>query len=325
MLQNLVVALATMPSLLIAWPLSGNAQNPDRVYRLAHIAQAEESERISREFMLPELAQLGFEEGRNLHFNARSGSANLLPSLAQQLLAEKPDAIVAIGSIAARAAQGATDTVPIVLFAFDPVQLGLARSFSHPAGNATGISTMVVELQAKRLELLREAAPQARRIAVLLRSTSPTREQGERELRAAALRAGVQLLVYSSDGPSDYQAAFAAMRAADAQALVIGADPMFFADREILSAQALEARLPTSCEWATMARAGCLIGYGASQAALRRRLAYIVARILRGAAPGEIAIEQPTTFELALNLRTARVLSLTIPATLLARADEVIE
>jgi putative tryptophan/tyrosine transport system substrate-binding protein len=325
MLYLLTVALTATPLLLTTWLIPAEAQSSDRVYRLGHLAQSEEAERLSREFTLPELAQLGFAEGRNLHFSGRFGSANALPHLAQELLAEKPDAIIAIGSAATLAARAATDRVPIVLFAVDPVRLGLADSFSRPAGNVTGISNMVLELQEKRLELLLEAVPQARRVAVLLRRTSPTREHGERELRAAAIRAGIEVLFYSADGPSDYQAAFVAMRAARAQALVIGSDPSFFADTALLAKHAQEARLPTSCEWVTMARAGCLLGYGPSMAALRRRMAHFVARILRGASPGELAIEQPTAFELALNLNTARALGLAIPSALLARADEVIE
>jgi len=319
------VALTATQLLCTAWLIPAKAQSPDRVYRLGHLAQSEEADRLSREFTLPELAQLGFAEGRNLHFSARFGSTNALPNLAQELLAEKPDAIIAIGSAATLAARAATNSVPIVLFAFDPVRLGVAESFSRPAGNVTGISNMVFELQVKRLELLLDVIPATRRVAVLLRRGSPIEEQSEQELRVSAAQVGVEVLFYSADGPSDYEAAFAAMRAARAQALVIGSDPRFFADTALLAKHAHEARLPTSCEWATMARAGCLLGYGPSIAALRQRLAHFVARILRGASPAELAIEQPTAFELALNLKAARALGLAISPTMVARADEVIE
>jgi len=211
------------------------------------------------------------------------------------------------------------------MFADDPIGLGLATSFAKPDRNVTGIANMVVELQAKRLELVLEMTQKSRRVAMLFRRTSGARERGERELRDSAAKAGIELSVYSADGPSNYLAAFSAMRRAGVEALVIGADPQLFADRELLAAHALEARIPTSCEWASMARAGCLLGYGANQAALRRRLARFAARILHGATPAELPIEQPTTFELAVNLKTAKALGVTIPPTLLARADEVIE
>src|SRR5262245_31252069 len=145
------VALTATHLLCTAWLIPAKAQSPDRVYRLGHLAQSEEAHRLSREFTLPELAQLGFAEGRNLHFSARFVVTNALPNLAQELLAEKPDAIIAIGSAATLAVRAATDSVPIVLFAFDPVRLGVADSFSRPAGNVTGISNMVFELQVKRL------------------------------------------------------------------------------------------------------------------------------------------------------------------------------
>jgi len=323
MLHFFMISLVVAPFLLTAILVSANAQDAERVYRLGHLAPTASSERATREFSLPELAKLGFVEGRNLEFVVRSGNLDALPDLARELLATKPDAIIAIGSTAVRATREATNSVPIIMFTDDPIGQGFATSFARPDRNVTGVAIMVLELQAKRLELLLEAVPQARRVAALLRS--PTREQSERELRAAAATAGIELLVVSADGASDYQAAFALMRAAGAEALVIGSDPQFYADKELLAALAREARLPTSCEWPDMARAGCLVGYGANPAALRRRLAQYVARILRGASPGELAIERPTTFELAINLKTAQGLALTIPHALLARADEIIE
>ena len=245
--------------------------------------------------------------------------------LGRELLATKPDVIIAIGTAATRVAREITDSVPIVMFADDPVGLGLATSFSRPDRNVTGVANMVLELQNKRLALLREAVPMARRVAALLRRTSLTRERSVQALRAGAATEGIELLVYTADGPSDYHAVFTAMRAAGSDALLIGSDPQFYGDRALLAALAREASLPTSCEWVDMARVGCLLGYGPNQAALRRRLAHYVARILRGALVGDLPIEQPTTFELAFNLETARGLGVTIPPALLARADEVIE
>jgi putative tryptophan/tyrosine transport system substrate-binding protein len=325
MLRFFVITLAVAPFLLTAWLIAANAQDPDRVYRLGHLALTAESERWTHEFALPELAQLGFVEGRNLKLLMRSGNAAALPDLARELLGTKPDAIMAIGGTAARAAREATNSIPIVMFADDPIGLGLVTSFARPGSNVTGIANMVVELQGKRLGLLLEAVPKARRIAALLQRTSPARERGEHTLRASAVAAGIELLIYTADSRSDYQVAFAAMRAAGADALLIGAAPELYQDRELLAVLASEARLPTCCEWATMARDGCLLGYGASQSGMRRRLAQYAARVLSGANPGELPIEQPTTFELAVNLKTARAVGVTIPPALLQRADEVIE
>ena len=314
---------------VITWPpaqQAARAQNPARIYRLGHLSQAPDSVQLTREFTLPELAKHGFVEGRNLRFLERTGPADALPRLARELLTDKPDAIIAIGGAEVRAAREATDTVPIVMFAADPVGLGLTNSFARPDGNVTGIANMVSELAGKRLALLLEAAPTAQRIAVLLKPTSPLVEQEERELRAVtSAKAGVELLVHHAEGPSDYQNAFAAMRAGRAEALVIGNDPRFYADRALLANLAAEAGLPTICEWATMARAGCLLGYGANQAALRHRMAFYVASILRGATPAELPFEQPTVFEFVVNLKTAKQVGLSIPPTILLRADEVIE
>jgi ABC-type uncharacterized transport system substrate-binding protein len=321
----LTLALIAVPCLFAAGPIPVMAQSPERVYRLGHLAQTAQAERLTREFTLVALAELGFVEGRNLNLIMRAGVTDTLPNLARELLATKPDVIIAIGTAATRVTREATDSVPIVMFADDPVGLGLATSFSRPDRNVTGVANMVVELQSKRLALLLEAVPMARRVAALLRRTSLTRERSVQALRAGAAMEGIELLVYTADGPSDYHAAFTAMRAAGSEALLIGSDPQFYGDRALLAALAREARLPTSCEWIDMARVGCLLGYGPNQAALRRRLAHYVARILRGALVGDLPIEQPTTFELAFNLETARGLGVTIPSALLARADELIE
>ena len=194
-----------------------------------------------------------------------------------------------------------------------------------PGGNVTGIAILAAELDGKRLDLLHEAVPAARRIAALMLPAAPLRRASEEELRAAAASTGVELLVFDAAGPGEYPAAFAAMRAGGARALVIVADPTFNRDAESLARLALKTGLPTVCEWAEMARSGCLLGYGPSRPELRRRLAYFVARIFQGAAPSDLPIEQPTHFEFTINLKTAKALGLTIPPSLLARADEVIE
>ena len=305
----------------VAFPLAARAQTPNRIYRLGHLANASDSEAFTRQITLPELARLGFVEGRNLVFDGRVGKPDALPGLMRELLAAQPDAVVAVGP-AAKIAGAATRTVPIVTFGADPIELGLAASYARPGGNVTGVVILVGELEAKRLSILIEAVPDRRRIAALVPSASGANEAA---LRKVAAGLGVELLVFPVAAPSDYPAAFAAMRAQGAQALVIGATPEFQRDGKLLAGLALEARLPTVCEWADMAHAGCLIGYGPSRIALRRRMADQIAQIFRGAAPGDIPIERPSVFEFALNLKIANSLGLTVPPSLLARADELIE
>ena len=309
----------------VAW-LTGtagpaSAQVSDRVYRLAHLANSAESETALRAITLPELARMGFVEGRNLVVDGRVGHAGDLPALAQELLTRRPDVMVAVGP-AAIVAAGATRAVPVVTFGGDPVQLGLAQSYARPGGNVTGVVILVAELEVKRLSLLLEALPDRRRVALL---TSPATVLGEAALRQAAPGLGVELMPVQVTSPSDYPAAFAAMQAAGAQALVISATSEFFRDRVALVALAFGARLPTVCEWAEMALAGCVLGYGPSRAALRSRLADQIARIFKGVPPSIIAIEQPTTFEFAVNQRVARSLGITLPETTLSQADEVID
>ena len=315
--RNFITGLAGT----VAFPLAARAQTPNRIYRLGHLANSADSEAFTRQITLPELARLGFVEGRNLLFDARVGESDALPGLMRELLAAQPDAVVAVGPAMA-VAGAATRTVPVVTFGFDPIELGLAASYARPGGNVTGVVILIGELEAKRLSILLEAVPDRRRVAALVPAASGANEAA---MRKAAAGLGAELLVFPAAAPSEYAAAFAAMRAQGAQALVIGATPQFQRDGAQLAALALEARLPTVCEWAEMARAGCLIGYGPSRTALRKRMADQIAKIFRGVAPGDIPIERPTAFEFALNLKIANSLDLTVPPAMLARADEVIE
>jgi putative ABC transport system substrate-binding protein len=306
----------------VAFSLAARAQTPNRIYRLGHLANSSDSEAFTRQITLPELARLGFVEGRNLVFDGRVGEQELLPALMRELLAGKPDAVVAIGP-AIGPAGAATRTVPLVCFGVDPIELGLAASYARPGGNVTGVVILFKELDTKRLSILLEAVPDRRRVAALL----PAWDRAEREpaLRQGAAGLGVELLVFSAAAPSDYPAAFAAMRAQGAQALIIGANPQFQRDGRQLAGLALEAQLATVCEWAEMAHEGCLIGYGPSRTALRKRMADQIAQIFRGVAPADIPIEQPTAFEFGLNLRIAKSLDLAVPSAVLTRADQVIE
>ncbi len=304
---------------------SGAEAPAGKVYRLAHLAPTAESLAFTRSATLPELAILGFVEGRNLIFDSRVGKASELPALARDLVLTEPDAIIAIGPEAIRAAQAATKRIPIVVFGDDPVSLYSAESIVRPGGNVTGVNILASELDAKRLELLHEMVPSVRRVAALLMPTSAGRALSERKMRSAADRLGLELLLFDAAQQSDYPAKFAAMRANGAQALVIMGDPIFLRDAARLAQLALESHLPTACEWAEMAQSGCTFGYGSNRAELRRRLAHLVALIFRGSAPGELPIELPTRFEFAINLKVANALGITVPTPFLTRADEVIE
>lgn len=278
-----------------------------------------------RTAILPELGRRGFVEGRNLAVELRSGTAEEMPTLARQLVASGPDAILAISINAVRAAQDATRTIPIVMWGDDPIAQGFAASLARPGGNVTGAMIMAVELDAKRLQLLHEAIPAARAVAALLLTGAANRSAVEQRLQAAATELGIGLLMFRVSGPEDYPAAFAAMRAANAQALLISAHSSLARDAVILASLSVANGLPTICEWAYMAQAGCLLGYGPSRVEQLSRLADYVARIFNGATPANMPIEGPTRFEFAVNMKTARAIGLDIQPGLLIRADEVIE
>jgi putative ABC transport system substrate-binding protein len=230
-----------------------------------------------------------------------------MPELAREAIATKPDVVIAVSTVAILAVKEASSTVPIVMsfIGEDPIAKGLAVSLARPGGSATGVAMMAAQLDGKRTGLLHEFVPAARRIAILT-GRPPRHAEGAEEAQRVARELGLETDVFYADEPADYVAAFAGMRTARSEALVIISAPDFFRDAALLSRLALEAGLPTVCEWASMARDGCLIGYGPNFAALWRRPAEYVAQILRGAKPGELPIEQPTLFEFAINLKTAK-------------------
>jgi putative tryptophan/tyrosine transport system substrate-binding protein len=314
-----LLALATLPGFRYARAADA------RVYRLGHLASTEASRMISEAETLPVLARLGFAVGRNLVVDFRHGGSDQLQDQALAMLRDGPDAIMAIGGDALTAAARATRDVPIVGYGPSPVTLGLAATLARPGGNVTGIVILATELDGKRLQLLHEALPAARRVAALIRTTSPNRPDAERGLRAAAAAAGVELHIYYAHGDAEYAVAFADMRAHRMQALVITADTVLYRDSERLSALAMDAGLPAVGQWAEMVRSGCFLAYGPSNSELRRRIAYYVARFFRGANPAEMPIEQPTEVHLAVNLKTAKALGIVVPHAILLRADEVIE
>jgi putative ABC transport system substrate-binding protein len=307
-------------------PASASAQAPGRLYRIAVISPSEAQIETIRKLLLPELARFGFVEGRNLALTTHVGQPARLAELAHEAIATRPDVAVAVSTVAILAAKEASPTVPIVMsfIGEDPIEKGIANSFARPGGSVTGVAMLAAQMDGKRVSLLHEFVPAARHIAILT-GRPPRHAEGPEEAQRVATKLGLETDVFYADEPADYVAAFAGMRASHSEALVIIAAPDFFRDAALLSRLALAAGLPTVCEWASMARDGCLIGYGPNRDALWRRPAEYVARILSGEKPGELPIEQPTLFEFAVNLKTAKALGLAVPPSLLATADEVIE
>ena len=299
------------------------AQAADKIWRLGVLSLAGDPMMSTT---LSELAARGFVEGRNLVVDMRVGTEEQMPELARELVGTAPDVIMAVSDWAVIPAHQATKSIPIVAspMGADPIAVGVAESWARPGGNLTGVTLTAPELEGKRLDLLREVVPAARRIAVLLMHREVT-EPGEAPMREVAARLGIQLVELYVGGPDEYRQAFAAMRSKGAEALVITPMPEFGKHREELAALAVEAGLPTVCGSGKPAEQGCLIGYGPDFTELRRQAADDVARIFRGAPPGELPIEGPTHFDFVINLRTAKALGLTVPPSILGRADQVIE
>jgi putative ABC transport system substrate-binding protein len=318
--------LAGLLAILCSASPAASAENAEKVHRLGVLSPGTGAVERMRTITFPELARLGFTEGQNLVINIRTGSREQMPALAHDLTSTRPEVIIAVSATAIRAIRQADGAVPIVgaFIGEDPITAGFAASLARPGGMITGIVMLAPELDAKRLYLLHEAVPGAHHVAAL----TANRERDAPNLTAvkdAADHTGIELLPFFGATPDDYRSAFAAMHHAEAEALLIVSAPELYSDASKLAAFAVEMRLPTICEWAEMARSGCLLGYGPDYTELQHGVADYVARILRGAAPGELPIEGPTRFRFAINMKIAKTLGLNIPPALLARADEVIE
>jgi putative ABC transport system substrate-binding protein len=281
-----------------------------------------------RESFRESLRELGYIDGRNVVLEIRNtqGRAERVDDLAAELVRLKVDVIVAAYPAAVFSARRATRTIPIVMVNTpDPVALGLVESLSRPGGNITGMTSLSVDVSVKQLELLTEAVPGASRIAMLVNPDNPWHPLVVKSLTREARPLGVQLRILEVRGPGDFDAAFQAMIGQRAGALLVLADPMTFAHRSRLADLAARHRVPLMGGLAGYAQAGGLMSYWADEAELFRRVATYVDRILRGASPGGLPIEQPTRFTLLVNLKTARAIGLAVPQSLLARADQVID
>ena len=327
-LIGLAVVLAL--SLTLA-PLAAEAQQAAKVARIGWLGDKPAGNPHLREAFLQGLRDLGYVEGRNLVIEYRSaeGKFERFPAVAAELVALKVDVIVAPGTPAALAAKQATRTLPIVFIAVgDPVTSGLVTSLARPGGNVTGSSILDPDLVGKCLEQLKQAVPGVSRVAVLWHPGAfPERTEKDilKGAEVAARSLGVRLQFVEARGPADFDRAFSEMTRARAGALTVLTGLMLFNERRRLVDLAAKNRLPAVYPSRDFVDAGGLMAYGANRADSFRRAATYVDKILKGAKPADLPIEQPTKFELVINLKTAKALGLTIPQSLLLRADQVIE
>ena len=312
-------------------PLATEAQPAAKVYRIGLLGGYSPTSKEAAhlwEGFFQGLRELGYVEGQNILIEGRwYGDGNeRLPALAAELVRLKVDVIVAGTPPAPEAAQRATSTIPIVMpIHQDPVGSGLVASLARPGRNVTGLSTLAPELVGKRLQLLKEVVPGISRVAVLSDPTIPTQALELRETEVAARSLRVQLQVLQARAPSDFASAFSAMTKDRAGALIALGGNMFFAHRTRIVELTAQSRLPAMYAQKEFAEAGGLMAYGVNTRENFRRVATYVDKILKGAKPGDLPIEQPNKFDLVINLKTAKALGLQIPPSVLARADQVVE
>ena len=318
--------LLTSVAGVVAEPLAATAQPAGKTYRVGLLTPAAGQYDVS--LFREGLRRLGYVEGANLFLDVRSAEGELdrLPSLASDLVKTRPDVIVAVNTPGARAAIGATKTVPIVMtIVGDPLAMGFVNNLAHPGGNVTGVSNLSAELASKRLSLLKEAVPKARRIGVLLHSGDPNTGPQAKDVERAAPSIGVETRLFPVGTVVEMPSVFDQVLKwrSDALLWLAGQTAPFARRADELAAKArLPVMLPVDVSFSP--KAG-LLSYFAKPADLILRTTEYVDRILAGAKPGDLPIEQPTKFELVINLRTAKALGLTIPPSILARADQVIE
>jgi putative tryptophan/tyrosine transport system substrate-binding protein len=330
MWYSAVGCLVTLTLSMLVAPLTAEAQQATKVHRIGRLHPGSPTEPDPNlEAFRQGLRDLGYVEGQNLVIEYRyaEGRDDLLAALAAELVQLKLDVIVTVAAAATHAVQHVTRTSPIVMAGgSDPVGDGLVASLARPGGNTTGTSNLTVELPGKRLEILKEAVPQSARIAVLANPATVGYESAMHNLAVAARALGLHLHVVELRRADELDAAFAAMTRAGADALLVVGEPLLL---DSLRGQtvdlAAQHRLPAMYSWKELVVAGGLMSYGPSLPAMHRRLAVYVDKILKGAKPADLPVEQPTKFELVVNLKTAQALGITFPPTLLIQADEVVQ
>jgi putative ABC transport system substrate-binding protein len=320
--------IATATAILAA-PLAADAQQAAKVPRIGFLGNSTAALEANLVGPFREgLRDLGYVEGRNVLIEYRwaEGKYGRFPALIGELIAQKVDVIVTAGTPAALAVRKATTSIPLVMVAVgDPIGVGLVASLARPGGNSTGLTSISAELEGKRLELLREVIPKLSSIAVLWNPANAWAGGAEKEVQAAAqvLRMRVQSLQVRA--PEEFDNAFAAIVRERPAALLVIADRLFLHNRARIVDFGAKHRLPGMYPYRELVEAGGLMSFGPSYAGMHRRAAHYVDKILKGAKPADLPVEQPTTFELVINLKTAKALGLTIPPSLRQRADEVIQ
>jgi len=309
-------------------PLEAPAQQPGKVFRIGWLSSTWAIKHPLWEVFIAGMRELGWIEGQNFTVEnlVSEGHSERFPALAAELVQRKVDLIVTSGTQPTTAAKNATTTIPIVFFsAGDPIGSGFVASLARPGGNITGLGGLGSTLVVKQLELLKEAIPKAARIAMMVNSAFPLHTLGRAEVERAARSLGVTLTPVEVRGPDDIDGAFATIAREKVDALLIIGQPFMFAEREKIARLVLEQRLPAMNPFVELAQAGVLMAYAAKLVDDARRLPYYIDRILKGAKPGALPVEQPTRFYLTVNLKTAKAIGLAIPQSTLLRADEVIQ
>jgi putative ABC transport system substrate-binding protein len=310
----------------VAWPLASLARQKAMPV-IGFLAFGSPDVAPTAAVFLEGLSETGYVEGQNVTIEYRyaEGHYDRLPALAVDLVVRKVDVILAAGDAAATAARDATSTIPIVFVSGDPVGQGLVVGLARPGGNLTGVSILTLELMPKRLELLSELVPQARVIAFLVNPNTPGGERMIRDVQEAARVKGLQLDILNAGTNSEIDAAYASLAQLQAGALLVSRDAFFNTRRVQLVALGARHAVPAIYPWREFVAAGGLISYGASIAAALRQVGIYTGKVLVGAKPSDLPVQQPTTFDLVVNLKTAEALGLTVPPSILARATEVIE
>jgi putative tryptophan/tyrosine transport system substrate-binding protein len=314
---------------LLAAPLAAEAQQAAKVPRIGFLGNSTAALEANLVGPFREgLRELGYVEGRNILIEYRwaEGQYERFPALIAELIALKVDVIVTAGTPAALAVKKATTSIPLVMAAVgDPIGVGLVASLARPGGNVTGLSAIAPELEGKRLELLREVVPKLSSIAVLWNPDNPFHAGSLKETRAAAQVLGIKVQLLGVRVSEEFPAAFAAILRERPGALLVLADRLFLHNRARIVDFEAKHRLPGVYAYRELVEAGGLMSFGPSYPGMHRRAAYYVDKILKGAKPADLPVEQPTKFELMINLKTAKALGLTIPPSVLLRADEVIQ
>jgi len=321
--------MGTFASGLLAAPLAVQAQPTGKIYRLGLLETTPTSLNVANHTALRRgLRELGYVEGQNLLIEYRTGGGHheQVRDLANELVRLKVDVIVTRGTPAVMAATRATGTIPIVMAASgDPVNTRIVASLAHPGGNVTGLSASAVELSAKRLELLKQIVPHISLIAGLFDMSDPVNPPQWKEVEAAAEAQGLRSRLFDVRTAGDLERAIASAPKQQAGALVVGSAALTRSNPGIIASLAAKHRLPSMFQSREFVDAGGFISYGVSFPDLYRRAAVYVDKILKGAKPADLPVEEPTKFELVINLKTAKAIGVTIPPSLLARADQVIE